>query len=82
MSCAACREAEQLDAQLPACKTAEGCPIPAPPPGHDRYRRIYDHCQALRGLTNADTIFRLHDVTIDELDFLAIIHQEMQTPEE
>lgn len=82
MSCAACREQEQTDKQTPACKTKEGCPIPPQPVGYNRYRRIYDQCQALRGLASADTVFRLHDVTIDDLDFLAVIHQEQENPEE
>ena len=76
MSCDACREAEDLDQQIPPCKTPSGCPIPPEPKGYDRYKRIYDHCHDLRGLASADTVFRLHNVTIDDLDFLAIFHQE------
>ena len=74
-------EAQDLDGLVPECESGEGCPIPPPHPAVSRALEIRDKLVRLSRLNIGDAVLRLYLATREDLEFLALIEDELN-PEE
>ena len=77
MSCENCKEAFDIDRDVPDCETGKGCPIPPLDERGKRIVEIREKLVKLKGLVDPGTILAMYGATIDELDLLAKVEETM-----
>ena len=78
MSCESCREAQEIDGVIPDCEKERGCLIP---PLDERGKRIMGlrgKIITLKELLPADVILKMYQATIDDIELLAAVEEEIK----
>ena len=77
VSCESCREMEEVDGIIPPCKTTEGCWIPPLTPAGSRALEIHGKLKNLKDLGLSARICDIYEVTVSDLELLAVIENEI-----
>ena len=78
MSCAACREAQQVDGVTPGCEAGKGCLIPALDERGARVMQIRDKLVRLKDLVDAGTVLQMYGADLDDIELLAVLEDEIR----
>jgi hypothetical protein len=69
-----------VDGIEPECIAGVGCPIPDPGAAGSRVLEIRALLNSLRGVIDPGTVCRICEVDRDDLELLARVETELQTP--
>lgn len=78
MSCQSCREIEETDGVGAPCKTASGCPVPAPGRRGTNALRLRTKLITLGDLVGRETVLRMHKATDRDVEMVETIEDELK----